>query len=344
VSDEFRLVAAFGIALVVTAAAVPVAIRVAWRSGFLDRPVGYKKHAEPTPYLGGVAVAAGLLAGAVAFGDGLGEYAMLIACAGLLLAVGVIDDRFTLGVGPRLISETSCALALFSADLGFSIYDSDTLNLLLTVALVIGVINAYNLMDNLDGAAATVALVSAVALGVYLTTLGLATLGAIGLALAGACAGFLPFNLARPSARIFLGDAGSMPIGLIVATLIMNVPAPPGFGWEFLAVALVIVGLPALDTALVIFSRLRRGLAVHRGGRDHLTHRLLRWVASPRRVAVVLATGQAVFAGLAVALLHLDREPALAGSIACVLVAIGIIVAFELPEWMPRPIRHRSTA
>lgn len=343
-TDELRLVGAFAVALAATAAAVPIAIRVAQRLDFLDKPVDYKQHPQPTPYLGGVAVALGVLAAAVAFGDALGDYVVLIACAGLLLAVGCIDDRFTLGVGPRLIAETSCALALFSADLGFEIYTNDTLNLLLTVALVIGVINAYNLMDNLDGAAATVALVSALALGVYLATVGLATLGAIGLALAGACAGFLPFNLARPSARIFLGDAGSMPIGLIVATLIMNVPAPPGFGWEFLAVALVIVGLPALDTALVIVSRLRRRVAVHQGGRDHLTHRLLSWLSSPRRVALVLAAGQGLFAGLAIALLQLDREPALVGSIACVLLAIAIIAALELPEWMPRPIRHRSTA
>jgi UDP-GlcNAc:undecaprenyl-phosphate/decaprenyl-phosphate GlcNAc-1-phosphate transferase len=344
VSDEFRLVVAFALALIITAAAVPLAIRVAKRSGFLDHPAGYKKHAEPTPYLGGVAVAAGLLAAAIAFGDALGDYAVLIGSAVVLLVVGCLDDRYTLPVGPRLVTETACALALFSADLGFSIYANDTLNLLLTIALVIGVINAYNLMDNLDGAAATVALVSAVALGIYLTTVGQATLGALGLALAGACAGFLPFNLARPSARIFLGDGGSMPIGLIVAALIMNLPAPPEFGWEFLAVALIIVGLPALDTALVIFSRLRRGVAVHRGGRDHITHRLLPWAASPRRVALVLVLGQAFFAGLAIALLQMDREPALAGSIACVLVAVGIIVAFELPEWTPRPIRNRSTA
>ena len=139
------------------------------------------------------------------------------------------------------------------------------LNLLITILFVLGAVNAYNLMDNLDGAASTVGFVSAAGIGVIAVVQGDAALGALMLALSGACAGFLPFNLARPS-RIFLGDGGSMPLGFLIAIGIMGLEQAALSGMTLVLVATVLVGLPAFDTLLVVVSRLRRGVAIYLGG------------------------------------------------------------------------------
>jgi UDP-GlcNAc:undecaprenyl-phosphate GlcNAc-1-phosphate transferase len=160
-------------------------------------------------------------------------------------------------------------------------------------------------------------------------------LGAISLALAGACAGFLPFNLASPS-RIFLGDGGSVPIGFVVAATIMALPSG-GLDWASIPLAVVLVGLPALDTALVIVSRRRRGVGICTGGRDHLTHRLRARLGTPRRVAMVLATGQAFLCGAGAVLYEFRDSIAMAGSLTLILIGVLVVALLESPEWAPTP-------
>ena len=139
-------------------------------------------------------------------------------------------------------------------------------------------------------------------------------------ALCGACLGFLRFNLASP-ARIFLGDGGSMPIGFAVAATIMSLPDTGHLSWVLIPVAVVLVGLPALDTSLVIVSRVRREAGVFTGGRDHLTHRLQSKLGSAQRVAIALAVGQALLTGAGAALIEADRSVALVG--AALLIFVG---------------------
>jgi UDP-GlcNAc:undecaprenyl-phosphate GlcNAc-1-phosphate transferase len=334
-ADELRLIAAFALAALITLALTPIAIRAAHRTGFYDHPVGYKQHRVPTPYLGGIAVVLGFLTGSMAFGGGFGEFEALAACAIGVLVLGTVDDRVGLPIGPRLVGATVCAGVLYATGLGWEPFEAALPDLLLTVLLVLAVINAYNLMDNLDGAAATVAAVSAGLLGVYLAAEGSPLFGALAIALAGACVGFLPYNLIRPRARIFLGDGGSMAIGLVIATLIMNLPEPAGFEWELIPLALLAVGLPAFDTALVVISRRRRGVPVLRGGRDHLTHRLYARVGSTRQVAAVFAAGQATLVGFAVLLGAADPDVAVAAICILVALALGAIGVLEAPGRTP---------
>ena len=115
-----------------------------------------------------------------------------------------------------MLAEFAAAFALWQADLGWLLFDESVLNLALTTLWVVGLVNAFNLMDNLDGAAGTVGGVSAAGVGVLAATQGETAIAAMAFALAGACAGFLRFNLARPS-RVFLGDGGSMPMGFLLA-------------------------------------------------------------------------------------------------------------------------------
>ena len=152
---------------------------------------------------------------------------------------------------------------------------------------VVAVVNAFNLFDNMDGAASSMACVVAGALAVLGLVNGDTWLSVVAAALCGACAGFLPHNLASP-ARIFLGDGGSMPIGFAVAALAMIGVGDAAREWQSLAMGLLFVGVPALDTGLVIVSRRRRGLSILTGGRDHLTHRARQRLQTARAVAITL--------------------------------------------------------
>ena len=333
--DGIRLVLTFASAAALTILITPLAIAVARRTGFLDRPAGYKAHRAPTPYLGGVAVLAGALLAVVLFGDATGRYwPLLLGGVGLWL-LGTIDDRLNLSPFLRVAIEALAAFLLWSEDLGWNFLTSDAANLALTVLWVIAIVNAFNLMDNLDGAAASVGAVSAACVGTLAIIGDDVPLAVIGFALCGSLAGFLPFNLARPS-RIFLGDGGSMPVGFLLAASLMVVPMEDLTEWSALAAAALAVGLPLFDTALVVVSRRRRGVQVFSGATDHTTHRLLGILKSPRAVACALAAAQAGLCGLAIEATHLGPGVSLAMACIALLLGAATIIAIEWPDrWTP---------
>lgn len=310
--DELRLVLAFGLALGATLALVPVAMRLALATGLVDRPGGYKQHARTTPYLGGLAVIAAISLALVTFGVFDTRFGALLIWALVLLAVGTLDDKRSLNPSVRLAIEAVAAYALWHYGLGWAIFDSEVLNVALTIVWVVGLVNAFNLMDNMDGAASTVAGVSAAGLAALGVIHGDIALALIGVAIAGACLGFLRFNLAKP-ARVFLGDGGSMPIGFIVAGAVMAAPGTSAVGWSAVLAMVPIVGLPILDTTLVVISRRRGGRPVLSGGRDHLTHRLRAMLGSPRIVAATLAVTQLM---LCAAVVGLSQIHHVAGAVA----------------------------
>lgn len=326
--------ATVGLALAAAAAywATPVAIVVADRLRFYDRPAGYKGHGRPTPYLGGSAV---MLAFVLPLLVAVGDYhrtVPLIAGVALLWAVGTLDDRRTVSPTARVMVELAVAGGLWALGLGWHVHLGPGVNLLLTCVWIVGVINAFNLFDNMDGAAGTMALVVSAAVAALGGIRGDAWLTAAAAALAGACLGFLPHNLARPSARIFLGDGGSMPLGFAVAALVMIGASGAVPEWQALLVGLLLVGLPALDTALVIVSRTRRGISILTGGRDHLTHRTRQRMRTPRAVAVVLGAVQAVLSAFALIAVQQGSEAIMVGVIVYLILAGTTIALLEAQE------------
>jgi UDP-GlcNAc:undecaprenyl-phosphate/decaprenyl-phosphate GlcNAc-1-phosphate transferase len=334
VGEGLRLLLAFALAAALAQLTVPAAIRVARRTGFYDSPAGYKAHSGPTPYLGGIAVISAALLAFLLLADEAGDHWPLVVATVGLLVVGTVDDRVSLSPWLRVGTEVVAAWLLWSEGLGWSFLDSDAANLALTSLWVIAVVNAFNLMDNLDGAAASVAAVSAGCV-VVLATIGDApALAVLAVALCGALIGFLRFNLARP-ARIFLGDGGSMAVGFLVAGTLMTAPYGDLSGWSMLIPATLAVGVPAFDTVLVIVSRRRRGAPVLSGATDHTTHRLNAVLKSPRAVSFALAFAQAGLCALAVEATQLGRGAAIA--MACFALPLGMatVVAVEDPRWMP---------
>jgi UDP-GlcNAc:undecaprenyl-phosphate/decaprenyl-phosphate GlcNAc-1-phosphate transferase len=316
--------AGLGIAILATCVAVPASIAVVHRTDFLDRPREYHGHGFATPLLGGTAVLFAVLLSCAALGAISGRWAVALGCAVALCALGTRDDRIAVAPKWRLLAEAGVGAALFAVGLRFRIGAGGGLDLVATIVWVVVVVNAFNLMDNLDGACATVALTCALGLGTLAALQHDRDATVIAFALAGATAAFLRWNLARPS-RQFLGDGGSMPIGMLIAVLGLAVTGHRGASGPL--GACMLAGLPLLDTALVSVSRHRRGVPLVTGGRDHLSHRLLGALGAPKRVALTLCLVQA---GLSAVAVICDRVGAGAVIVSSAIVLLGGLAAIAM--------------
>ena len=325
-----RLLIGLFVAAGVVYVTTPYAIRLADRLEFYDKPVGYKGHARPTPYLGGAAVMLGFAIAVVMAGDWR-KTAPLVGGAALLWLVGTVDDRRTVSPVLRALVELGLAALVWAVGLGWDLHMGGAVDLVLTCLWVLGIVNAFNLFDNMDGAASTMALVVSAGAGLIGLVRGDAWLAIGAAALGGACLGFLPRNLSLP-ARIFLGDGGSMPLGFAAAVLVMAAASTVRVPWQSLLVALLLVGIPALDTSLVIISRRRRGISVLTGGRDHLTHRVRRFLPSARAVALFLGGVQAIVSVTAVLASQGGASILVISAILYVLAAACAIVLLETQQ------------
>jgi UDP-GlcNAc:undecaprenyl-phosphate GlcNAc-1-phosphate transferase len=294
-----RLSLGFAIACALAYLATPYAIALADRLQFYDRPAGYKGHLHPTPYLGGAAVMASLVVALILAAGSWEKTAPLLGSVVVLCALGTLDDRRTVSPALRVLVELTLAVFIWATDLGWHLHAGTAVDLALTCLWVVGVVNAFNLFDNMDGAASTMALVVSAGAALIGVVSGDVWLAVGAACMCGACLGFLPRNISVP-ARIFLGDGGSMPMGFVVAVLVIAAAGTTAVAWRSLLVALLLVGIPALDTTLVIVSRRRRGVSVLTGGRDHLTHRARKMLPSARAVAVLLGVIQAALSVVAV--------------------------------------------
>jgi UDP-GlcNAc:undecaprenyl-phosphate GlcNAc-1-phosphate transferase len=332
VSNELLLLTALTVAAGAAFAFTPVAIRAAARFDFYDKPKGYKGHAKATPYLGGSAVLAAFLASLLLLAGDLGRTAPIVAGTAILWAVGTIDDRYDVSAGLRVLVEVGLAGLLWGTGLGWDLGAGGLVDLAATCFWVVAVVNAINLFDNMDGASSTMAFVVSAAVGTLGVINGDAWLTAAGAALAGSCLGFLPYNLARPHARIFLGDGGSMPVGFAVAALVMTGMSAAVSAWQALVLALMLVGIPAVDTALVIISRRRKGISVLTGGRDHLTHRTRRRLSTAHAVALTLGGTQAIVASVALVAVRGSSILVVALTVGFLAAAAGVIAILEREE------------
>ena len=341
-SEELQLVAAAVLAGLLTLGAVPLARLVAVRTNTLDHPVSYKAHGRSTPYLGGAAVIISVVLVAGIFSRAFPDYDILLLVTLALCALGTLDDRVGLPVAPRFIAQGLAAIALYTSGIDWDLGAGAGLDVAVTVLWVIGVVNAFNLMDNLDGATGATGAVAALGVGILAAIEGVWPLAELMIALSASCFVFLLFNLSSP-ARIFLGDGGSMPIGFLVAGGVMAIPHGAMDGWALPAMV-PLAGLVILDTTLVVISRRRRGRPVLSGARDHLTHRLLGRLGSPRAVALALGTGQAVLAVLAIVMFHASAEVIAVATIIYVAAGLAALRLLESPGWQSPQMREQAAA
>jgi UDP-GlcNAc:undecaprenyl-phosphate GlcNAc-1-phosphate transferase len=327
-SLELEAVIAVAIGVTVAGVATPLMARVGDAIGLLDRPGGYKQHERPTPYLGGVAILIGVVA-ATLLVEGVASHIplILLAAAGMC-ALGTIDDWKPIPPALRLAGHGAIGAAVWAGGAGWDFGAPAWIELVLTVGWVVLAVNTFNLLDNLDGAASSVAAATALGVAVIaLATGGAAWAAVVSAALLGACLAFLPFNLARP-ARVFLGDGGSTVLGFLIAASAMGALNGEPSATVLLAAGLLI-GVPALDTALVFISRRRRGVPMLAGGRDHLTHRANSRLGDPRKVALEVSSGQLALSAIAAFAVVLGPLGIVVAAVCYGVAAAGLIAALE---------------
>jgi UDP-GlcNAc:undecaprenyl-phosphate GlcNAc-1-phosphate transferase len=283
-----HLVAILATALLLAGGAIPLLRRLAFRLRILDMPATRKLHAAPMPLLGGVAIY-GAVVVSLLISPGRRE---LVQLGGIVVGAtwvslwGLWDDRRPLHPAVKLASQVAAAVVLLVSGVQVLLGLPPWLNVVLTLLWVVGITNAFNLLDNMDGLAGGVGAVAAASFTLMAATNGQYLVGAMAVALLGACLGFLIHNF-NP-AKIFMGDSGSLFLGFLLAALAIKLRFPDNVAEVTWMVPVLVLGVAVFDTTLVVFSRLRRSVnPFTTPGRDHLSHRLvaLGWT---RREAVLL--------------------------------------------------------
>ena len=332
---------------------------LAIRLGAMDAPnLARKTQAEPVPYLGGVAIALGIsliTLGAVFVGaenfagennEQIKDLALTVLLPALVLgAMGLFDDLRSLSPWPRLVTQTvigtvvafvivengTIGTAFGGGDLDAGAGNGSWINTLVTIVWIVGICNSINFFDNLDGAASGA--VAIAALGVFFIAFdrGQELVSALSIVTAGATIGFLLWN--KSPAKIYMGDAGALFLGIIisVATIRLNPGVTPT--WHSLAIPLMLLAVPLLDTCVAVFSRLARGLSPLTGGKDHLSHRLVRGGLTRPKAAISLwsASGVCALFALAVYFFADTYGTLLIGSFA-VLWVLALVLFLRTPS------------
>ncbi len=318
--------AAFVVAGLVSLVLTPLAIRSALRLGVLDRPGEHKSHVTPTPYLGGVAivlaVTLSIALAAVVRGEASATLSQLLGILAIALgmaAMGLLDDLRGLPVVLRFGVQLLAGIGLWGLDVRVDLTGEPLIDLPLTVVWTVGITNAMNLLDNMDGLSASTATIASLWFGAIALINGQFLVAALAFAVAGAAAGFLRDN--RPPARIYMGDAGSLFLGVMLAALGMLLSLDRGM-LVTAAVPVLILTVPVLDTALVSVARIRHGISPFQGGRDHTSHRLVR-IGLPVPVAVgIIALASLAHGWVALLVFRIDRLSAL--------LLLGLTALFDL--------------
>lgn len=274
-------------ALLLAIGVTPLMRRLALQTGTVDKPAARKIHASPVPLLGGAAIYVAFILVLLFFGDRdyVNQTIGIFAGATLMIVMGVLDDRRGLGSYVKLLGQLLAATLLVYSGVQIQLFGG-WIDILITLLWVVGITNALNLLDNMDGLSGGVAMIAAI----YFTLLAAMSdqylVGALAAALAGACAGFLVYNW-NPS-HIFMGDAGSLFLGFMLAAVAIKLRFPSNSVAVTWMIPLLVLGLPIFDTSMVFVSRLRRGKnPLTTPGKDHISHRLAHVLGSRREAVLV---------------------------------------------------------
>jgi UDP-GlcNAc:undecaprenyl-phosphate GlcNAc-1-phosphate transferase len=297
-------VVVFLVGLASVGALTPLVRRLALRTGFVDVPSARKVHVKPMPLLGGLAVLLGFVV-ALATGLLLTGHPLTRPLVGFFVGavwvflVGIVDDRVGVGSLPKLAGQTAgCAILFFSGNTN-GLITSAPIDLFFSFLWVVGLMNAVNFLDNMDGLATGITFLAAAGFAALMLLHGQALPALVAVALAGAALAFLRFNF-HP-ASIFLGDAGSLFFGYTLASLgLMST-------WHmtshtYFLVPILILGYPIFDIGFVVLTRIARGRRVYLPGKDHSSHRLWTLLANVRGTAALVYAVCFLLAGLGVVL------------------------------------------
>lgn len=297
-------------ALTLTAFSTPLVRRFSIWIGFVDIPASRKLHTEPMPLMGGVAIFGGAIVALLALFSILPrsinisapQVVGMILASGIVALIGLVDDRRSLPATVKLAGQMIGFLILVFFGIQVRLQLPEVLNLFVTFLWLAGISNAINFLDNMDGLSAGVSGVVAAFILLLAIFNGQYLVAALAAAILGACLGFLRYNF-HP-AKIFMGDAGALFLGFLLAVLGLQLRFPNNVNAVTWMVPVFILGLPIFDTSLVVVSRLRRRVnPFTTAGKDHVSHRLVELGFSQREAVLILylITGAFGMVGLFVA-------------------------------------------
>lgn len=261
---------AFFIGVIISYGFTPLVREIAFKIKLLDHPDPKKSHAHPTALLGGLAIYLAFFSG-VLFTTDMNNYIYAILVGGtIIFMLGVVDDK--LGMMPRMKLSGQVLVAFLAYKAGFrvSTFEDYYVSMFFTIFWIVGITNAFNLLDNLNGLSGGIAGISSVFFGILAIQDSQIYVAVLCFALAGACFGFLRHNF--PKASIFMGDSGSMLLGFILACLAILGTWKTDKISLSLSLPILILGYPIFDTTLVTLLRLKEGRPIYIGGRDHSSH------------------------------------------------------------------------
>jgi len=325
VSRALTYLVTFGLAATLASLLTPRVREAAIRFGIVDRPDGkLKTHGEPVAYLGGLAIYLSfLLALSVTFTFSREVLGMLLA-GSIVVILGLVDDLGQLRPWTKLSGQLVAVLVLLKSGIYIKlVFLPPWAAMALSALWLLAVTNAFNLIDIMDGLSAGTASVAAITLLAVAELQGGAAGATLLAGLAGACLGFLRYNF-QP-ARIYMGDAGSMFLGLLLGALAMDNAYTQRNPIAALAPALIL-GVPLFDMLFVMYIRHRRGLPVMLGSPDHVALRLRRWRLSTRQTVCASYAATAVLGGAALAMTLLPAR----GALAVLGVTLGLALALGL--------------
>jgi len=322
----------FTIGLILSVALVPLSRRLAIQTGVVSHPRNDRWHREVVPLFGGVAIGLATLIGAFITGIADDTAVLLTTCMAIFV-VGLVDDVLALQPFTKMIGQIAMAGAVVYFDYRLYWLDSRLLDSVLTMAWLVGLTNAFNLLDNMDGLCAGTALIVAIMLMTGLQTGASSEFARPEIAflalIAGAVSGFLVYNF--PPASIFMGDSGALMLGFGLAMLTLSNEGVRGSRSDVIsAIAgpVFVLMLPIFDTTLVTVLRLLAGRSPATGGRDHSSHRLVAMGLSERAAVVVLWLLAGLGGGIGVVLRSTRDGLSLAAG--AVFVLLMCVLAFVL--------------
>ena len=300
----------FVISYVLVGLLTPLMRKIALVQGVLDRPnSAHKSHKNPVPYLGGVAIIIGVVIvsyiALISNKFTWSNFWLATSVLGPAIVMGLVglwDDLKSLNPLPRFIGQSIAGLVvaiifIFNDNIG-NPTGVTVLDAAITILWIVGICNSINFFDNLDGGAAGTVAITAISLTYLAITGDQYFIAALSVVVAGSTLGFLIWN--RAPARIYMGDAGALFLGLLIATLTVRFNPSTDNPVSSFAIPVLLLAVPILDTTVAVFSRLRRKVSPFQGGKDHLSHRLVRVGLSRRLSAITLWSLTALFSFFAV--------------------------------------------
>jgi UDP-GlcNAc:undecaprenyl-phosphate GlcNAc-1-phosphate transferase len=317
----------FFASLLFAVTATPLARRAAFSLGILDQPNARKVHSSPVPLLGGVAIYVAFLAALLLFSDAfyVNQMIGILLGASWVSFLGIWDDWRTLRPAIKLGGQFLAIAVLILTGVQVEFLRNPVLNVLVTAAWVVGITNAVNFLDNMDGLSGGVAAIASIWFLLLGILNGQFLVAPFAAALLGASLGFLVYNF-NP-ARIFMGDAGSLFLGFMLAAVGLKLRFPGNSDSITWMIPILVLGVPILDMTLVTISRLRRGVNPWTtAGKDHLSHRLVQ-LGLTHKGAVLVIYGLCTLTG-AVGFLVQYANLEIAYSLFALVLLAGVMIIF----------------